>query len=69
VSGSYATSDITTAIITVADYWTSTGTPTASSGYISTIVVSMARNGDPSVMTGTLTVNGYPYDYASGAYK
>jgi hypothetical protein len=38
-------------------------------GDIITIVVNMARNGDPDVMTGTLTINGYPYDYATGAYK
>lgn len=69
VSGSYTISGSTTAIITAPDYWTSTGTLTASGGDIITIVVDMARNGDPNVMTGTLTVNGYPYDYATGAYK
>jgi uncharacterized protein YceK len=69
VSGSYTISGITTAIVTAPDYWTSTGTLTGSGGDISTIVVDMARNGNPNVMTGTLTVNGYPYDYATGAYK
>jgi hypothetical protein len=69
VCGSYIISGKTTAIITAPDYWTSTGTLTGSGGDISTIVSDMARNGDPNVMTGTLTVNGYAYDYATGAYK
>jgi hypothetical protein len=69
VCGSYIITGSTTAIITAPDYWTSTGTLTASGGDIITIGVNMARNGDPDVMTGTLTVNGYPYDYATGAYK
>jgi hypothetical protein len=69
VSGSYTISGTTTAIITAKNCWTSTGTLTANGGDIITIVVNMARNGDPNVMTGTLTVNGYPYDYATGAYK
>jgi hypothetical protein len=69
VSGSYTISGVTTAIVTGTDRWTSTGTLTASGGDIITIGVNMARNGDPDVMTGTLTVNGYPYDYATGAYK
>ncbi|MHB8158651.1 MAG: hypothetical protein ACYDEQ_14910 [Desulfocucumaceae bacterium] len=69
VCGSYTVSGSTTAIITGTDYWTSTGTLTASGGDISTMLVDMARNGDPDVMTGTLTVNGYEYDYATAAYK
>ncbi len=69
VCGSYTISGSTTAIITAIDYWTSTGTLTASGGDISTMVVDMARNGDPDVMIGTLTVNGYEYDYATAAYK
>jgi hypothetical protein len=69
VSGLYTISGSTTAIVTATDYWTSTGTLTANGGDITTIVVNMARNGNPNVMTGTLTVNGYPYDYATGAYK
>lgn len=69
VSGSYTVSGTTTAIVTAPDYWTSTGTLTAIGGDISTIGVAMARNGNPTVMTGLLIVNGYYiYDYATGAY-
>ena len=69
VSGSYTVSGTMLATVTAPDHWTSYGTLTAIGGDINTIIALMARTGDPNVMTGTLTVNGYPYDYATGAYK
>jgi len=67
--GLYTISGSATTIVTAPDYWTSTGTLTAIDGDISTMYIDMARNGDPNVMTGTLIVNGYEYDYATVDYK
>jgi len=69
VSGSYTLSGTSTAIVTADNYWTASGTLTGTGGDIQTIAVNMSRNGDPNIMTGTLTVNGYAYDYATASYK
>ncbi|ABQ24951.1 Lcl C-terminal domain-containing protein [Geotalea uraniireducens] len=67
VAGPYIVSGSQTALITSPSGWTATGSLTGTGSVISSLLSNMVNTSGTT--TGTLTVNGYPYDYATGAYK
>jgi hypothetical protein len=62
----YTVSGTQTAIIT-ADGWTAKGSMTGTLGDIKTLTSDMVKSS--GIVKGTLVVNGYAYDFATGAYK
>ncbi len=65
-TSSYTVTGSQMAVITSAG-WTATGSLTGTGTDITSMTTDMSSDG--TTITGTLVVNGYPYDYATAAYK
>jgi hypothetical protein len=65
-TNSYTVTGSQTAVITSSG-WTATGSLTGTGSDITSMTTDMSNDG--TTTTGTLVVNGYPYDYAAAAYK
>jgi len=65
-ASSYTVTGSQTAVITSSG-WTATGSLTGTGSDITSMTTDMSSDG--KTITGTLVVNGYPYDYATAAYR